>query len=122
MTQGGNGSERRRNARHVAAVPVHIHDATGAPPHTALIRELSVSGAQILTQTKYTVGSRIELDLYIRDTEHASPAVGRVIRVQRRPQGGLWPIVVAIEFDQPLTAFEQEIKELAEKTAPIARG
>ena len=121
-----DGSERRRNERHVACVPVHIydqsrHDQPGLPSHTALIRELSVSGAQILTRTMYEVGARIELDLFIRDTENADPAAGRVVRCERRKERGLWPIVVAIEFDEPLTAFESEIRELAAKTAPITR-
>ena len=114
--------DRRKNARHIACVPVHIHDRPGLPPHTALIRELSVSGAQILTRTHFEVGASIDLALYIRDTEHAEAVRGRVIRVERRKERGLWPIVVAVEFSEPLTAFEREIHELAEKTAPIARG
>jgi Na+-transporting NADH:ubiquinone oxidoreductase subunit NqrA len=122
MSEPGGGRERRRNERHVAAVPVHIHEQSGLPAHTALIRELSVSGAQILTRTMFEVGSVIQLDLYIRDTEHAERASGRIIRVERRKERGLWPIVVAVEFDTPLTEFEREIHELAEKTAPSVRG
>ena len=114
--------DRRRNARHIACVPVHIHATAGSPPHTALIRELSISGAQILTRTQFRVGASIDLALYIRDTEHAEVVSGRVIRVERRKERGLWPIVVAVEFQTPLTAFEQEIRELARKTEPIARG
>lgn len=117
-----SGRERRRNARHIACVPVHIHDQDrAAPPHTALIRELSVSGAQILTRLKLEVGARIDLDLYIRDTEHSEAVSGKVIRVEKSREGGLWPLIVAVEFDQPLTAFEREINELAAKTAGIVR-
>lgn len=116
-----SGRDRRRNERHVACVPVHIHDQSGAPPHTALIRELSISGAQILTRTKVEAGAEIQLDLYIYDTERAEPAKGRVVRVERSKQRGLWPFIVVVEFDVPLTAFEAEIQALAAKTAPIAR-
>lgn len=116
-----SGRERRRNARHISCVPVHIHDQDpGAPPHTALIRELSVSGAQILTRLKLEVGAHIDLDLYIRDTEHADAVSGRVVRVQPSSERGLWPLIVAIEFDTPLTRFEAEIEALAKKMEPIA--
>ena len=84
-----------------------------AKPRTAMIRELSVVGAQILTQTKREVGAEVELSLYLEDGAEPRDVSAKVVRCERRTDGGVWPYLTVVEFHAPLTELEAEIKELA---------
>jgi len=112
------GRDRRRGTRHLACFP--IQERTGdAKPRTAMIRELSVVGAQILTQTKREPGAELSLSLYIEDGEQPRDVRGKVIRCERRTDGGVWPYLTVVEFHAPLTDLEAEIKVLAEQQEKI---
>src|SRR3990167_6714548 len=106
-------SERRRGTRHLACFPVHerVHDHK---QYTAMIRELSVSGAQILTQTHREVGTELQLAMYIDDEHPPREVDARVVRSERRTDGGVWSYLTVVEFKEPLVDLEPEIKAVAE--------
>src|SRR5688572_25152227 len=79
--------DRRQSERHLACFPAHVRagEEEKAEPDIALIRDLSVTGALILTHQKVPVGARLDLSLYIVTSDDAREARGRVIRSERRP-------------------------------------
>src|SRR4051812_30203828 len=79
----GPESERRRDLRHLACFPAHLHTAEGVA-RSALIRDLSVSGALLLTRARFKVGDRIKLTLYLSDGIELYPIEGSVVREERR--------------------------------------
>jgi hypothetical protein len=84
-----------------------------------MIRELSVVGAQILTQTKREPGTEISLSLYIEEGADPRDVIAKVVRCERRTDGGVWPYLTVVEFLAPLTELEAEIKEMAEAQEKI---
>jgi len=112
------GRDRRRGARHLACFP--IQERIGdAKPRTAMIRELSVVGAQILTQTKREPGTELSLSLYLEEGAEPRDVTSKVVRCERRTDGGVWPYLTVVEFLAPLTELETEIKELAEQQEKV---
>ena len=110
-------SERRIGVRHFACFPAHVHRPDGTK-RTAMIHDLSVSGALLVVRTVLKVQDRISLTLYVRgdpdSPSRATPA--RVVRIEPlEPMArGLWTHRLAAQFDEALTDFEDEIKALAE--------
>lgn len=106
-------SERRRGTRHLACFPVQerVHDHK---PYTAMIRELSVVGAQILTQTHREVGTELDLSLYLDEENPPRNIEARVVRSERRTDGGVWSYLTVVEFKGALTELEPLIKAVAE--------
>ncbi len=78
-----------------------------------MIRELSVVGAQILTQTRREIGSELSLSLYIEEGADPRDVSAKVLRCERRTDGGVWPYLTVVEFAAPLSDLEAEIKEVA---------
>lgn len=78
-----------------------------------MIRELSVVGAQILTQTKREPGAELSLSLYIEEGKDPRDVTAKVVRCERRTDGGVWPYLTVVEFRAPLSDLEAEIKEMA---------
>jgi PilZ domain len=112
------GSDRRIDPRHLACFPAHLQAGEG-PTRSALIRDLSVSGALLLTRAKLAIGDTVHLSLYFDEDMKAYPAVGTVVREERRA-GALahpWTKSVAVRFDRPLDDIEPQIKALADKQA-----
>jgi hypothetical protein len=110
-------SDRRTDTRHFACFPAHIQ-RSGGSLRMALIRDLSVSGALLLTRQKLDVGETIGLSLYLsEDTDQALVASGHVVRVEPRTaeKSEVWHHSVAVQFETPLTGYEAEIKALADR-------
>src|SRR5262245_21622973 len=113
-----DGLERRGGLRHLACFPAYLETGEGAP-RSALIRDLSVTGALLLTRAKLKVGDEVKLALYLTEDDEPFAAQGKVVREERRV-GELshpWTKSVAIHFDAPLTAIEPQIRALAERQA-----
>jgi hypothetical protein len=130
MSDDGNDSmtpsERRIGARHFAAFPAHVErkgSEGSSEKRTAMIHDLSVTGALLVVRAKLEVGDTISLQLYVTgDPDSPTRAAhGKVVRVE--PLGpkalGLWSHRVAVKFDEPLTDFESEIKALEERQRKI---
>jgi hypothetical protein len=114
--ESDDADERRRDFRHLACFPAHLHAGPGVA-RSALIRDLSVSGALLLTRARFTAGDPIELSLYVDDRPEAYKVAGHVVRSARRT-GELahpWTMSLAVRFDRPLT----EIEPLAVRQAAL---
>jgi hypothetical protein len=115
-------SDRRIGVRHFACFPAHVQRPDGAT-RTAMIHDLSVSGGRLVVGTLLHVDDRISLQLYVNgDPEsptRATPA--RVVRVEPlEPSAvGPWTHRVAVQFDEPLTDFQDEIRALADHQRKI---
>jgi len=107
--------ERRRNERTLACFPIHLHQGRDDREHIALIRELSVSGAQVLTRVQPPVGSPLSLTLYVDNPMDGVDVEAKVIRVEERPDDSLWTQLVAVEFAAPLKGFDAKIKEISDR-------
>jgi hypothetical protein len=114
------GRERRVDERHFACFPAHIKRAGGST-RMALIHDLSVSGALLLTRERLAVGDEIRLDLYLHEDGEAVPAAARVLRVEPRAAGRdeVWHHTVAVQLAEPLLDCEAEIKDLAARQAEL---
>jgi hypothetical protein len=121
-----SGSERRVDERHFACFPAHIQrqsrDGHAGSTRMALIRDLSVSGALLLTRERLQVGEVIRLSLYLsEDMTDVRPAAARVVRSEPRTadRSEVWHHSVAVQFAEPLADCEAEIKDLAERQAAL---
>lgn len=114
-------SDRRADIRHQAVFPAEIE--TGGETNIAVIRDLSVSGAQLLTRSKFKVGDPVKLSLYILDDKNPRVVTGKIMRSSWRGSdySDLWPNSVGIKFDEMLIDCEDEVKAVAEQQANSVR-
>jgi hypothetical protein len=116
-------SERRLGYRYLACFPAYIEREDTGKKRTSMIRDLSVSGALLLTQTPLEIGETVRLELFISpdDLETSVSAVGKVTRVERLglDRSDVWSHKVAVQFDDPLSQYETEVKALAERQAKL---
>lgn len=116
----GDEAERRVDPRHLACFPAHLETAEGVP-RSALIRDLSVSGALLLTRARLQIGDTVKLALHLREDAEPFTATARVIREERRPSDLVhpWTNTVAVQFEAPIKELEEEAKALAERQAAL---
>ncbi|MBK8258203.1 MAG: PilZ domain-containing protein [Polyangiaceae bacterium] len=115
------GSERRAGTRHLACFAAEIQMERWNGARTAVIRDLSVSGALLLTGARVQVGDQVTLNLYIVGDETLHAVSGKVVRHERRDPAtaGLWPFSIAVHFDNPLNELEEQIKAVAARQAAL---
>lgn len=112
-------SDRRSDIRHIACFPAEIDTESGTS--IAIIRDLSVSGALLLTRSRFKVGDPVKLSLYILDDQNPRVVTGKIMRSERRGSdySDVWPNSVGIKFDELLKDCEAEVKAVAEQQAKI---
>ena len=118
-----DAANRRRGDRHMACFPA-VLERDGAT-RNALIRDLSVTGALLVTRARYDVGDQVTLRLQIHgDAVAPKTATGRIVRVTPLgpDEAGLWKRTVAVHFLAPVTELEPEVKALAERQLAVAEG
>lgn len=107
--------DRRTASRHLACFPAYVgSDEEGQ--NIALIRDISVSGALLLTRDQLDVGDEIALSMYV-SSDAKAPAheiSAKVVRVEERKpeQSDVWPHSAAVSFDEELDHLEDEFKGL----------
>ncbi len=110
--------ERRIGVRHFACFPAHI-ERTGDVKRTAMMHDLSISGAMLVVNARLAVGDVVSLQLHVSgDADARSRSThARVVRVERLEPAarGIWSHKVAVQFDEPLLDFEADIKALGER-------
>lgn len=113
-------SERRGDPRHLACFPAYLETPQGVP-RSALIRDLSISGALLLTRARLSVGDVVKLALHLREGVPPHETSARVVREERRPNELVhpWTKAVAVQFETPIAALEGEAKALAERQAAL---
>jgi hypothetical protein len=112
-------SERRLEVRHLACFPAYLQRADGTT-RTAIIRDLSATGASLLVHTKLAAGDRVRLSLFIHgDVNESQEATARVVRVEDVDAScsGPWSLRVAVQFDEEVAGVLPEIARLAEHQA-----
>lgn len=111
-------SERRIGVRHFACFPAHI-ERTGDAKRTAMMHDLSITGALLVVNAKLAVGDVVSLQLHVSGDADARTRSthARVVRVERLEPAarGIWSHRVAVQFDEPLVDFEPEIMALGER-------
>jgi Tfp pilus assembly protein PilZ len=80
-----------------------------------------VSGALLLTRSRFKVGDPVKLSLYILDDQNPRVVTGKIMRSERRGSdySDVWPNSVGIKFDELLKDCEAEVKAVAEQQAKI---
>ena len=118
MEQGNDdgGVERRESTRHIACFPAEV-DPGQDWATTALIRDLSTTGAMLLSRVPFTVGEPIVLQLHV--SAHLGPrqVSARVLRISPNPTSHqpIWPHEIAVQFDEAVLDLEGEIREIANR-------
>lgn len=108
--------DRRRAGRNVVCVPARVHPPDGGEK-LALIEDISVTGARLLTRSEPDVGELLRLSLYFSGaTAEPRTVMARVVRFEPCADAGLiWRCRVAVVFDQPLAGCDDELRALAEE-------
>jgi hypothetical protein len=111
-------SERRIGFRHFACFPAFVEQPDGEK-RTAMIHDLSMTGALLNVRAGLSVGDTVRLQLMLTGDLNGRmrDAVGKVVRVEQLgPKAqGTWSHRVAVHFDEELRDVEQEIKALEAK-------
>ena len=114
--------ERRAVARQLTCIPAHVELPEAGGSQLALIHDLSIQGALLYTRLELDVGEAVELSLFLSsDDSPARPAAGRVVRCARRPidRSDVWHWEVGLVFDEPITQYEDEIRQLCDRQRKI---
>ncbi len=122
-----NGSpERRRHERVDVATVVHFASERSGKA-TGVLRELSISGARVLTNAHLKADDQLDLTLSLPAAGDAPATtmdlVAHVVRSEAldRQRSGVWTHIVAIRFENELTGHDEQLVELATKLASQAR-
>ncbi len=127
MSQSSSDSQppaddaNRRREERLAALVVAVLEVRGED-RSALLRDLSSSGAMCLTRARLEPGQAVRLRIHTHD-DLANPMIldGEVARAARWADGGaFWPYTVGIRFTSPAPEHLDRIREIADRQ--IAQG
>lgn len=118
--------DRRTFARQLSCIPVFFESRRDSQD-VALIRDVSVRGAKLLTRVKLELDETVTLHLYLGlESDEPRQAVGKVRRVERREPAvsDLWGWEIGVEFDATIDTYQTEIDDLTrrQKEAGVIRG
>jgi hypothetical protein len=91
--------------------------AGGLKDHLAISRDVSSRGMQLSAATDLEPGSRVTISFRILpDDEEMRFVEGKVVRVEENSDDpdGLWPLRIAVEFDEPVPDLEDQLAAAAE--------
>lgn len=108
-------SERRHAERLLSCIPAFVNSPEG-DQELAVIRDVSVTGARLLTRVELEEGHAVSLDLYLSgDKEQALTAGGTVIRVEANPDNELWRWEVGVRFARPIIEYAEQIESFTRR-------
>ena len=115
---GDKGSERRVHERRLVCVTAEVRPDEDNK-QVAVIHDMSVDGVYLHAQAGVTEGESVALTIRFGGAAEG-PTVdtrGTTVRVDKLPRerADFWTHGIAIRFDEPLTAIEEEIEALAAK-------
>jgi hypothetical protein len=112
----GSDPERRGDARRVVCLAAGVQPL-GDTEQFAMIRDVSVHGAFLLTRLDVTVGERLDLRIHFpgEPTVRIAKVPAEVVRIEGLDvaRADVWTCGVAVQFRRPLEEFKREIEELA---------
>lgn len=119
-------ADRRREPRVLTCYPIHYEkSSSNGSARIALIHDLSITGALLLTRGKVEPGEHVKLHLDVfGEPEKVSVAAGHVLRCDRRdPEvSDMWGFSVGVQFERAMPELEASIQELAKKAlGPVSR-
>lgn len=91
--------------------------AGGLRDHLAISRDVSSRGMQLSAATDLEPGSRVTISFRVMpDDEEMRFVEGKVVRVEENTDDpdGLWPLRIAVEFDEPVPDLEDQLQAAAE--------
>jgi hypothetical protein len=109
--------ERRSSFRQLTCIPAAF-DSERSSRDLALICDASITGARLYTQGELELQEPVTLELFLGPASAEPRKVeGKVVRVERRAAtvSEVWPWEVAVEFDEPITAYQKEIEDLCRR-------
>lgn len=107
--------------RHLACVLAQVERTPGGG-RNAVIRDISVTGALLLTRAALAVGEQVRLSLFVTgDPSKPVVATAKVLRAgpRAREVADVWPRLAAVQFDQPLAHLEETIAAIARQQAQV---
>lgn len=109
-------AERRTAKRYLALVVARLRRGVRSAERTALTRDISVSGALVLTRAALELGDQVELDLLLGEHHGLLQVPGRVVRVEKLTpsERHLWAAKAAVAFERSIEDSEAEIAAIAD--------
>lgn len=105
--------ERRDKNRYQVWFPVEL-DADALKKRLAVTRNVSSRGLLLSASTNLDEGSKVIVTFRVLPGDAQERSVqGTIIRVEKNTDDpdGLWPLRIAVEFDQPIPEIEAKLKE-----------
>jgi hypothetical protein len=115
-----DSSRDRRGGERLAAAVVTVVEVDGED-RSAMLRDLSVTGAMFLTRARLQVGDRVKLRVYT-SSDLADPLLleGSVVRAGTWDEGAaFWPFSVGVQFVEPATQHVERIREIGQRQAAM---
>jgi len=116
VTSAG-GDERRSHPRRLVCVAAQLEAGGEAGAQLALVRDVSVTGALLLTRTRPELDELVDLQLVLGlpGCPNELSIRARTIRVQEveEEQRDVWQYRVALAFEDDLSHHEELLEELA---------
>lgn len=112
--------DRRRGGERLAAAVVTVVEVNGQD-RSAILRDLSVTGAMFLTRARLAPGDQVNLRVFTT-SDLADPLLlaGEVVRVTPWEDGAaFWPFSVGVHFAQPATEHVDRIREIGQRQAAL---
>jgi hypothetical protein len=109
--------ERRSSFRQLTCIPVAF-DSEKSAHDVALICDASTTGARLYTRGELQLQEPVTLELFLKPAPTEPRRVdAKVVRVERTALAvsEVWPWEVAVEFDEPITAYQKEIEDLCRR-------
>lgn len=118
-------SDRRRAPRHLAVSPTGVERPLGEQ-EVSLIRDISTTGALLLTSLPFEVGERLLFELRLDAESGRTAHVGGVVIrcTSHSDPTDKWRFAVGVEFERTLEEWEPEITRLGRQSPqlPLSEG
>lgn len=108
-------NERRGGPRFEVWFPVQVEPAgtDGSGPRITVSRDVSPRGILLSAASELTPGAKVFVTFRVLPDEKTERRVeGTVVRVEpnREDPDGLWPVRLAVEFDERIPELERQLK------------
>ncbi len=104
---------RRRTQRLLTCVPAGVQ--TSEKDRLGLIRDASIEGASVFSQSRFNVDDAVTLNIRVgKDDSETVEVKGRIVRVERL-RDGIWTFGIGVRFVPRRDDLGPLFKQLAER-------